>query len=490
MKIFMTGATGFIGKAVVLRLQREGYELAAWVRSPERARSCLGNGVEFIDAAGGQSAMEAAVAHADAIINLAGEPILRGRWNAKRRRAILDSRVGITERLVAAMDKSNRPPAVMVSASAVGYYPADTERELDERHPAGDGFLAHVCTSWEAAAAKAALRGTRVTVLRIGVVVGRGGGALAAMLPAFRAGLGGPIGTGRQLMPWIHVDDMADIIARALVDDRYAGAINAVAPEITSNRAFTQTLARTVGRRAFVPVPATAMKVALGEAAIVLTSGQRVVPRHLLDCGYPFQYPHLDEALADAAGTDDDCWFRTVSGDRSDSRFDADYLRQRKPRYILEQATTIQAPLEQVFPFFSNAGNLALLTPPRMSFQILTPGPIDMQTGTTIDYRIALGPIPMRWRTVIEEWQPGSGFVDAQHRGPYRAWWHEHRFEARGNTTEMHDRVYYAPPMGLLGRLANRLFIERMLRDIFEYRSRAIRLRFGDQSAPSASRAA
>jgi hypothetical protein len=151
----------------------------------------------------------------------------------------------------------------------------------------------------------------------------------------------------------------------------------------------------------------------------------------------------------------------------------------RKPRYLLECETRLDAPIERVFPFFAEADNLDLLTPSTLAFSIVTPRPIAMAEGTTIDYALRLGGLPMRWRTVIERWQPGALFVDAQHRGPYRAWWHEHHFTADGDTTVMVDRVFYAPPLGPLGALAQRLLVRPMLARIFGYRQHAVRLRFG-----------
>ena len=146
---------------------------------------------------------------------------------------------------------------------------------------------------------------------------------------------------------------------------------------------------------------------------------------------------------------------------------------------MLEQETWIDAPLDEVFPFFSAAQNLGAITPPALSFRILTPTPISMHPGREIDYAIKLGPLPMRWRTVIEDWQPGVRFVDAQHRGPYRCWYHEHEFEAHGDRTRMVDRVWFASPFGFIGRITNRLFIFSMLRRIFGFRARVIEQRFG-----------
>jgi hypothetical protein len=476
MHVFMTGATGFLGRAAVLRLQRDGHTLAAWVRSPARARSSVGAGVDLVDAAGGRAAMEREVARADAVINLAGEPLLGRRWSERRKRALVESRVGLTEALVAAIQAAPRPPRVLLSASATGYYGDRGDEVLDEHSPPGQDFLGDLCQRWEAAANEANAAGTRVARLRIGVVLGAGGGMVQAMAPVFRAGLGGPLGRGTQYLSWIHVEDMVEILAQALTDARYTGAINCVSPQPVTNRALTRSLGQVLRRPAVLPVPALALRLALGGAARVALASQRVVPGVLSELGFAFRFRELGQALGDVLRPDSGCVIdRLSSADVPRSA----YLEARTPRYLLEQTTILDAPLDAVFPFFSRAENLAVLTPPSMSFRILTPTPVAMQPGTVIDYRIGLGAVPMSWRTVIETWEPGARFVDAQHRGPYRAWWHEHHFEAAGDRTVMRDRVYYAPPLGILGRLAHRLFIRRMLQQIFDYRSTAIRLRFG-----------
>jgi ligand-binding SRPBCC domain-containing protein len=231
-----------------------------------------------------------------------------------------------------------------------------------------------------------------------------------------------------------------------------------------------------------LPAPAVALRLALGEAAGVLLGGQKVLPRRALELGFRFAHPGLDAALeAELAATDS----LTLGPARETP--DADYLRARGARYLLEQTTRIDAPLTEVFGFFSRAENLGAMTPPTMSFSIRTPMPIEMRPGALIDYSIRLGPVPMGWRTRIEAWEPGSRFVDAQLKGPYRSWYHEHRFEADGATTLMHDRVWYSPPLGPLGRLANALAVAPQLRGIFGYREKAIRRRFGLAHPPGAA---
>lgn len=305
MYIFITGGTGFVGQALVRRLRREGHALRLWVRSPERAREQLGElagQVELVAASGGATAMQAAIADADAIVNLAGEPVIGKRWSARQRQALADSRVGITQQIVAAIAATPMPrhmDRVLVSTSAVGYYGDTGAREVDEDSPAGAGFLAELTLAWEQAALQAAAHATRVVLVRVGLVLGRGGGVLARMLPVFRLGVGGPLGSGEQYFPWVHLHDLVELYAAAIADAKLQGPVNGVAPGIVTNREFARALGRAVHRPAIFRVPPFALRVALGEAASALVAGQRVVPRRTQALGFHFEHPELAEALAE-----------------------------------------------------------------------------------------------------------------------------------------------------------------------------------------------
>jgi uncharacterized protein (TIGR01777 family) len=298
MHIFFTGATGFLGRAAIARLRRDGHTAAAWVRSPDRARALLGADVDLVRADGGPSAVVAALSRADGVVNLAGEPLIGRRWTDARRRALEQSRVGVTRDLVRAIGAASPRPRVLVSGSAVGWYGDRGDEPLTEASTPGDDFLARLCRRWEDAATAAESDGVRVVVSRTSVILGPDGGALAQMLPPFRFGLGGRIGSGRQYFPWMHVDDFAAMIAAALVDDRYRGPLNAVAPEQTTNRGFTAALARALRRPAVVPVPELALRALFGEASVVLLASQRAEPRALGALGFSFVFPRLDAALA------------------------------------------------------------------------------------------------------------------------------------------------------------------------------------------------
>jgi uncharacterized protein len=479
MRVLVTGATGLIGRALVPALQRERHTVVAWTRSEARARARLGAEIETVGAASGIDGLTTALEGCEGVVNLAGEPLLGGRWTAARRAKLRRSRVHFTAQIVRAIAAARQRPRVLVSGSAVGYYGDRGDQVLDEGSDRGAGFLADLCCDWEGAARAAEDLGLRVVVLRTGVALGRDGGALAQMLPPFRLGLGGPIGHGRQYLPWIHLHDLVAVIVGALVDDRMRGPVNGVGPEPVTSRDFAKALGRALGRPAILPTPVLALRLVFGQAAEVTVASQRVVPAALGDLGFPFAFPTLDAALADVlGGVPVDIGPLTAPPDPGSNEAGRTYLDMHQPTRELRMTTSVNAPLDETFAFFSKAGNLGLLTPASMKFSVQGVPPA-VGENTTIEYRLRVGGVPIDWRSRIVNWTPASHFADFQETGPYHCWWHEHAFRAVGPSTVMEDRVCYAPPLGVLGRLAGRVFVEPTLRRIFRYRADVIRLRFG-----------
>ncbi len=294
MRALVTGATGFIGRRLVAALDRP----AVLSRDAAAAARALSAEAHAWDPLAGPPPA-AALDGAEAVFHLAGETVA-GRWSERKKRAIRASRVLGTRHLVDAIAAARARPAVLACASAVGYYGDRGEELLDEKSSPGDDFLAEVCRAWEDEAGRARDLGVRVVSLRIGLVLGRGGGALAAMVRPFRLGLGGRLGSGRQWVPWIHVDDVVGLFLHAAKQPSLAGPLNAVAPDPARNVDFTRALAAALHRRAILPAPRALLRVAVGEFASALVASQRVTPAAALASGYTFRFPTLAAALADA----------------------------------------------------------------------------------------------------------------------------------------------------------------------------------------------
>ena len=300
MKVVVAGGSGFIGRSLIARLAGEGHSVVLLSRSSGRKVS-LPAGVTL---AGWDGATKgewwSAVDGADAVVNLSGESIARGRWSEARKRALTDSRLWSTAAIVDAIVGVRNRPRVLVNMSAVGYYGDVPEGDVTESHPAGTGFLPELSAKWEREASRAAGQGVRVVLLRVGIVLEGDGGALPRMALPFRLFVGGPLGSGRQWMPWIHRDDVVGATIAAIRQPSLTGPVNLAAPGIVRMSDFCKRLGRVLGRPSWIPVPSFMLRLILGEMSVVVLSGQRVIPRKLLDAGYAFRYPELDRALRSA----------------------------------------------------------------------------------------------------------------------------------------------------------------------------------------------
>lgn len=292
LRVAISGAGGLIGSALARLVIAEGHEVLRLVRRPAVDEA----EVSWDPVSGNVEADK--LEGLDAVVHLAGESIASGRWTASRMERIRASRVGPTRLLCEALARLEAPPGVIVSASAIGYYGNRGDELLDETSAPGEGFFPEVGQAWEAAVSGAEEAGIRVVKLRTGVVLSRGGGALSRMLLPFRLGLGGRLGSGRQFMSWIALDDLIAAIRFAIDTPALSGPVNATAPEAVTNEVFTRTLGRVLGRPTVLPVPAFALRLAVGQMADeALLSSARVRPRKLEESGFSFRYPHLEAAL-------------------------------------------------------------------------------------------------------------------------------------------------------------------------------------------------
>jgi len=296
--VLITGATGFIGTHLVRRLLARGDALIVLTRSPARARKLLGQLVQI----NGELATLSASTPIDAIVNLAGARILGLPWTRARRAVLMGSRIGTTKALVALGERLERRPRVLVSASAIGYYGVHGDEPLDERAAPQPIFQSTLCQQWEQAASAAEHVGIRTVTLRLGLVLGRDGGALPALARPVRMGLGAIIGTGRQWLSWIHIDDTVRLIEFCLDSAALRGAVNAVAPGAVTQRAFQQQLAATLHRPLWLRIPGPLLRAAMGEMAQLLVDGQRVVPAQASAAGFQFRYHDLGAALQQLLG--------------------------------------------------------------------------------------------------------------------------------------------------------------------------------------------
>ncbi len=284
MKILLFGGTGFIGRHLVAHLSQNGYNVVIASRNKEHLEELLSEFEPY------------------GIINLAGESIQKSRWTEKQKEAILTSRITVTRRIVEAIEKVTHKPEVFINASAVGYYGTSETRVYTEESPSGDDFLASVCVAWEQVAMEASAY-TRVVITRLGVVLGKDGGALPKMMLPYRFFAGGMVGSGKQWVPWVHIDDVTGLMRFILEKPLLSGPINVTAPSPLRMKEFSKILSSTLKRPNLAPVPSFVLRLLLGEMASLLLLGQRVTPKKAVDHGYRFRFPLLEEALKDLTGS-------------------------------------------------------------------------------------------------------------------------------------------------------------------------------------------
>ena len=442
MKILVTGATGLIGRRLIHVLLKQGHRVLALARSPEKLPELPESNVfAWSDH---QIVPLEAIKNCDAVIHLAGEGIADARWSDERKKRIWDSRVNGTNNLVKSiglLDEIHRP-RLLISSSAIGYYgPSNFPQGEDSNK--GEGYLPELCGEWESATKKSELDGLRTVILRTGLVLANDRGVLSKTGPVV-------LGDGQQWMSWIHVDDIVRFIDFAIQNQSLSGAYNLTAPHPVTNKVFTKAVAQYSGIPFTVSVPKFALKLVLGEMADIVLANQKIVPTKTLASGFKFIYNQLDDALKNLRGG------------------------SSVTNHVFSVKQFVPAERSQIFTFFSKAENLEVLTPPWLNFRIRRKSTSDIEKGSLIDYQLKIHGVPVRWRTVIREWNPDQSFVDFQLKGPYRKWHHLHTFDDVEGGTLISDEVNFEIPGWIFGNLLLPL-VKKDVSEIFNYRQKKIK---------------
>jgi uncharacterized protein (TIGR01777 family) len=436
MKVLLTGATGYVGQFTGRRLVKEGFEVVALTRNPSEARLSFPAQIVDLDTL-------KKVQEIDYVIHLAGASIADQRWTSSYKKTLYKSRVDFTQRIIDAINVEQVKSWVQMSATGL-YKPQSEPQITEENGQKAEGFLGDLVEDWEASVDKL---NTRVIKLRMGMVIGENSHALEKMIPLFRSGLGAVLGSGKQYMPWIHIEDAVSVMVDSLKDTSFQGVYNLTAPELVQNKVFTKELSQVLKVRTLLPpAPSFSLKILYGEMSQILLSSLPVYPERLAKKGFKFKYEKLKEALSEAVP-------KLETGER-----------------ILTRMQWIPKPIDETFEFFQNEKNLEDITPPSLNFRVLKKSTDRIEEGTLIDYKLRINGVPISWRTLISSWSPPNRFSDQQLKGPYKKWYHVHEFSPLGSGTLMEDRVIYKLPLGLVGRIFGMWYVKRDVNKIFNYR--------------------
>ncbi|MCX6127079.1 MAG: TIGR01777 family oxidoreductase [Proteobacteria bacterium] len=448
--VLLTGGTGLVGTAVGQMLVGNGWDVIVVSRNPEAASLRCPYPAQHVS---WDQVKAANVPSVDTVVHLAGESVASGLWTKAQRERILSSRVQSAKTLVKLFRSQEKWPSVWINASAVGFYGDRGDELLTEESAKGTGFLSDVTQAWEEALLEIP-ETVRVVKLRFGVVLAPRGGALRAMLPVMRLGLGGVLGDGKQALSWVHIDDVVQLVKFAMVHSQVHGVYNAVAPGVVSNAAFTKALSRVLRRPLLFPAPKFLLK-CLGDFSSVFLGSQNVSSEKIQSLGFKFEFQNIDRALSNLL----------------DYQFRWGVHEQFQEQWIPKK-------IPEVFPFFCNETNLERLTPPLIEFKVQGKSTPQVAEGTLIDYKLKIHGLPVQWRTKILEWKPNEKFIDTQLSGPYKLWHHTHEFIDLGGGTLLRDRVLFKLPLWPLGGFMLPL-IKADVAKIFAFRRQVIRQLFG-----------
>ncbi len=445
MNILISGGTGLVGTEIGKKLAGKGHKLFILTRSKEKAaKQC-----PFPNTPVSWDELESSNIGADleGIINLAGTNIFENRWNSEVKKKIHQSRIESTRTLVNFANQKCKNLKSFVSTSAVGIYGEADEQMVTEENSLSYSFLGQVCQDWEAEAKN--LKVGNLSIVRVGIAFSEKGGALEEMVPPIQAGVGGALGDGKAYMSWIDIDDLSDIFIHCL-ENSLTGTYNATAPNPATNQEISKEIANHLGTSLLMNVPFFALRMVVGPVAKHLVESQTISSEKIQKTGFKFKYTNIKDSIKTRVPK----------------------LKGTQRRYIFEQ--WVPQSKEEIFPFFSEAKNLERITPDSLSFHIVSVSTDEIQEGTEINYRLKVDGIPLKWKTIIQQWDPPHQFVDNQEKGPYRKWHHTHRFEELAGGTLMTDQVDFELPLGALGYMAAGWKVLKDVNNIFEFRREKI----------------
>ena len=462
MKILITGATGLIGKSLGIALVRKGHEVVAISRSKEKANLLLPFPAEIFEWKSVDDPFPAqALRGVQGVIHLMGENIADHRWTESTKKELTKSRVLGTRQLIQAIENEskehNHPIDFFIHGSAIGYYgESHSGQEFNENSKKGSGFLADLCSAWEAEGSK--LENVRTVILRTGVVASHQGGAFLKMIEPIQNGVGGRIGTGNQRMSLIHLEDLVSLLLFAIENKTMSGVINGVCESVTTQAELVSQLCKSLGKKEGPAAPSFALHLMLGEMASIILGSQAVVSSRLKEFGFKFRYPDVNSIIDEVSS-----WYRNPFMEKASShlKYEEQYL---------------DLPIEKVLSFFSEAKNLERITPDFLNFKIKSMSTSTIEKNSKITYQLKLHGFPIHWLTDIAVWNPPYRFVDNQLKGPYSLWYHEHRFETLGKGTLMKDWVRYQLPLGVLGSWVAGSKVKADVASIFNYRRKVLGL--------------
>lgn len=438
MKVLISGGTGFLGAQLTIELLKNNHEVI-WVSRNTKEPLLPVKVINW-------EQLKTFNESVDVIINLSGESLANKKWSAKQKKIILGSRLLTAQSLIEYQERQQ--VETIISSSAIGIY-GNSEESKNEGSGIGEGFLADVCKKWEDVVKKCSAK--RKVFLRTGIVLDRMHGALAKIENIYQMGFGGHVGSGKQWMSWIHVEDWVSAVVFILESNKIEGPVNLVAPVPQTNYDFSKKLLKVFKQPLDIWAPGMVLKIILGDMSELILAGQNVIPQKLEYNGFKFKYPTIEDA------------------------FDNLYPPELGVHNIVKYYQWVPTSKEGAFDFFKDEKNLERITPELLNFKVLTKSTDEIQEGTLIDYQLKIRGVPAKWRTLISKWNPPHQFMDSQLKGPYRRWEHTHSFvELKGGTLLL-DQIVYNVPLKKIGNLFAGFIVKKDVETIFSYRKKIIK---------------